>query len=142
MTTPKRSERLAPKLAVTYMNQFFQFEKDLNKSASSTKMASSLAPEKKIQNISKLVKLLTTNFVLIKQFEPEKYDIMFKTVYKKSFEWIRSAKNYNIQNVSEIIKAFKKFRKKYETSRYAKWEFLRIQFNLDANLMFIIDSYM
>jgi hypothetical protein len=101
-----------------------------------------MTPEKKVEMLIKLLKFVNNNFVLIKQYGNEKYTIFFNMVYKKSFEWIKETKEKDIIGLPEMIRIFQKYRKKYETSRYAKWEFLRSQFNLDPNIMFCIDSYM
>ena len=144
MSTLRRSERLAPKLVVKYMAQYIKIEKKIKKLTEFTTQASTsfMDPEKKIKLLSNLVIFLTKNFDMIELYGNKKYDIMFKTLYEKSFIWIKEAKENYIENVEEIIKAFNKFRKKYELSRYNKWEFLKVQFNLDANIMFRIDSYM
>jgi hypothetical protein len=144
MSAPRRSERLAKKLIVTYMWQYILAEKEFKKCTSFVKQANLglMTPEKKVEMLIKLLKFVNNNFVIIKQYGNEKYAIFFNMVYKKSFEWIKDSKEKDIINVSKMIKIFQKFRKKHETSRYAKWEFLRSQFSLDPNIMFCIDSYM
>jgi hypothetical protein len=144
MSTPRRSERLSKVLVVTYMCQYLEVEKQIQKATTfvATNKVKYINPEKKIQMISKLIKIVNTNFYLIKHYGREKYDVFLKTLYTKSFEWIAESKKYSITYSCEMEQVFKKFRKKYETSRYSRWEFMRNRFNLDANIMFKIDSYM
>ena len=144
MSAPRRSERLAKSLIVTYTWQFIETEKEFKKCTSFISQANLglMTPEKKVEMVIKLLRFVNANMDLLKQYGHGNYNIFFSMLYKKSFEWIKDAKEKQIVGVPAMSRVFKKFRKKYETSRYANWEFLRSQFNLDANIMFKIDSYM
>jgi hypothetical protein len=144
MSTPRRSERLAKSLIVTYTWQFIETEKKFRKCTAFISQANLglMTPEKKVQMLIKLLRFVNASMDLLKQYGNRKYNIFFTMLYKKSFEWIKDAKEKHIIGVPEMLRVFQKFRKKYETSRYASWEFLRSQFNLDENIMFRIDSYM
>jgi hypothetical protein len=145
MTTPRRSERLSKQfISITYTCQYLEVENQIKKITLPVIQSNTdcMTPEKKVKMVTNLVKIVNANMDLLKQYGHGKYDIMFKMLYKKSFDWIGEAKEKQIISVPEMTRAFKKFRKKYETSRYANWEFMRSLFNLDANIMFRIDSYM
>jgi len=126
------------------MRQFIKFEKEFKKCTAFIFQASSgfITPEKKTQCLVRLISLINKNFDLTKQYGNEKYNMFFSMLYKKSFRWVKDANEKQIICAPTFTRFFKKFRKKYEISRYANWEFLRSLFNLDPNIMFLIDSYM
>ena len=138
MSAPRRSERLAPKLFVANMRQFNKVQEQIIQMPSHQQFS----PVEKIKMVVNLVKLVNSNYEIIKQWGGKKYDIFFNMLYKKSFSWIQETIKLCAKRAPAMIAIFKKFRKKHETTRYASWEFLRNQFRLDANIMFCIDSYM
>jgi hypothetical protein len=64
-------------------------------------------------------------------------------MYNNSFMWIKEVNDIGREDLTEKMKTeYAKYRKKYEKYRYAKWEFIRDHYGMDANLMKKIDSYL
>ena len=144
MSTPRRSERLAPKIFVANMNQFTRVHKQILVTAGCImpSVSTCVTSEVKIKMIVNLVKLVNTNYDIIKQHGGESFAKFLNMLYKKSFGWIQETISLCVARAPPMVRIFKKFRKNHETSRYASWEFLRSQYCLDTNIMFCIDSYM
>jgi hypothetical protein len=144
MSTPRRSERLAPKLFVANMHQFTQVREQILRTAGCIMPSTPtcVSSETKIKMIVKVVKLANSNYDIIKQHGGENFAKFLNMLYKKSFGWIQETISLCVARAPPMVGVFKKFHKKHETSRYASWEFLRSQYRLDANIMFRIDSYM
>jgi uncharacterized protein (DUF1499 family) len=144
MSTLKRSERLAPKIFIENTHRVNQVREQIMRTARCIMPSNPncVSSEDKVKMIIKVVKLVNFNYDIIKEYGNESTARFLRVLYKKSFYWIEETINLCSVQTQIMVKVFKKFRKKHETSRYASWEFMRIKFNLDANIMFCIDSYM
>lgn len=140
MTTVRRSERLATttfafekKFHDEIILKIFDISSSLKKHAGE--------PFETIDIIMKLVKLCNAHFSVLLHSSS---DILFlQAMYKKSFMWINQIISIGREDLAEKLKKeYAKYRKKYEKYRYTKWEFIRDQYGMDANLMKTIDSYM
>jgi len=93
--------------------------------------------------VRKVVSIINTNWQFIQEFDYIKeFDRIKYIFYQRSFDWLITAtENSSLKECGKFIKEFKKFRTKYEKTRYASWYFLREKYNLDANVMMCIDKY-
>jgi hypothetical protein len=139
-TIIRRSERLADttlalekKIHDEAIKKMIDISRNLKKSTCGT--------FEKIDVIMKILKLGNTHFSVLTHSSS---DMKFlQIMYNNSFKWIQQVKDIGDEDLTEKMKKeYTKYRKKYEKYRYAKWEFIRDQYGMDANLMKTIDSYL
>ena len=145
----RRSDRLATKLYVRYFDDYLNIKKILQTVGSTCvgPFSNTVTPEYKIKSIIKLANLMRRNFAFCLKYEfhftqnrhVERFGEM---LYKKFFDWIKEASVLDHIYIANLQNSAKKFRKTYEKIRYANWLFIKSQFKLDDNVMFIINSYM
>lgn len=95
----------------------------------------------KIDVIMKLLKISNAYFNILLRSSGD--TLFLQIMYKNSFMWIKQVNSIGCEDLTKKLqKEYRTYRKKYEKYRYAKWEFIRDQYGMDANLMSTIDSYM
>jgi hypothetical protein len=162
----RRSDRLKDKLFFRYRNEYLSVSSQVTIIVNpiikaQTLPSTGLSALNKLLVIIKLMILMSKKCRFILTYESKfltstsninTHENLCDMLYVKSFEWIKdtTAANKNqIEYMTKIdaltIKKFqmvvKKYRKNYENIRYANWNFIRIQYNLDSNIMFCINSY-
>jgi hypothetical protein len=145
----RRSNRLATKLHGRYLDDYLNIKQIIQTIGSTCvgPFSNSVTPDYKINSIITLANLMRRNFAFCLKYEfgftqnrhVERFGEM---LYKKFFEWIKEAITLDHIYLVRLKNTAKKFRKTYEKIRYANWVFLKSQFKLDDNVMFLINSYM
>ena len=145
----RRSDRLATKLHGRYLDDYLNIKKILQTVGSTCvgPFSNTVTPEYKIESIIKLANLMRRNFAFCLKYEfrftqNRHVERFCEMLYKKFFDWIKEASILDHIYLVRLKTAAKKFRKTYEKIRYANWLFIKSQFKLDDNVMFIINSYM
>jgi hypothetical protein len=145
----RRSDRLATKLHARYLDEYLNIGKIIQTIGSTCigPFSNSVTPEYKIKSIITLTNLMRRNFAFCLKYElrftqNKHVDRFCEMLYKKLFDWIKEASDIDHIYIENLQNSAKKYRKTYEKIRYANWLFLKSQFKLDDNVMFIINSYM
>ena len=136
----KRSERLTETTKKSEKKHFDDFVKKL-KEVTTPIMKDETIPKTSLDNTKiaiNLMKLVNNNFNLIVQFN---FARLLNSVYYNSFRWIKEVKIYCVEKLLITQKECDRFRKKYETFKYAKWKFIRECYGLDDHLMKAIGDY-
>jgi len=144
----RRSDRLSTKLHGRYLDEYLNIGKIIQTIGSTCigSFSNSVTPEYKIKSIITLTNLMRRNFAFCLKYESrftqnKHVERFCEMLYKKLFVWIKEVSDLDHDYLANLQNSAKKFRKTYEKIRYANWLFIKSQFKLDDNVMFIINSY-
>ena len=151
----RRSARLSIKLWPRYNEEYTNIKTQLQEITTQVlnRMINYMRESYKVNVIINSTELMTKKIRFIMTYERKfNFNKLFETfcdmLYKKSFDWIEQTTLMVNQGYIELLlltklkNVFKKFRKIYESIRYAAWEFIRSDYNLDDNIMYCINSYL
>jgi hypothetical protein len=144
----RRSERLSNSLNARYLSEYQNLVLKIQKTGAQmfTKNVSAI---NKILMITYLFIQFFKNFKFVLTYEStyskiHKVEIFCEMLYMKSFDFakeIDQLSKIDEKIYKKFFNSIKKYRKNYETIRYANWEFIESKYNLNRHIMYIINSY-